>query len=58
MRCEVHCSHTDIFINSLKRVADDVRLVQEEKCRFIIIIYLYHFNIFNVAIYLRTNYET
>ncbi|XP_056604496.1 tyrosine hydroxylase 2 [Triplophysa dalaica] len=31
MRCEVHCSHTDIFINSLKRVADDVRLVQEEK---------------------------
>ncbi|KTF92051.1 hypothetical protein cypCar_00016077 [Cyprinus carpio] len=31
MRCEVHCSDTDIFINSLKRVADDVRIVQEEK---------------------------
>uniref|UniRef100_A0A671K8F6 Tyrosine 3-monooxygenase-like n=1 Tax=Sinocyclocheilus anshuiensis TaxID=1608454 RepID=A0A671K8F6_9TELE len=30
MRCEVHCSDTDIFINSLKRVADDVRIVQEE----------------------------
>lgn len=33
MRCEVHCSDTDIFINSLKRVADEVRIVQEEKSR-------------------------
>uniref|UniRef100_A0A672NAD2 Tyrosine 3-monooxygenase n=1 Tax=Sinocyclocheilus grahami TaxID=75366 RepID=A0A672NAD2_SINGR len=31
MKCEVHCSDTDIFINSIKRVADDVRIVQEEK---------------------------
>ncbi|KAI4891301.1 hypothetical protein NFI96_031527 [Prochilodus magdalenae] len=31
MRCEVHASDIDIFINSLKRVADDVRIVQEEK---------------------------
>ncbi|XP_073670836.1 tyrosine hydroxylase 2 [Paramisgurnus dabryanus] len=31
MSCELHCSHTDIFINSLKRVADDVRILQEEK---------------------------
>ncbi|TRY65063.1 hypothetical protein DNTS_026085 [Danionella cerebrum] len=30
MSCEVHCSDTDIFINSLKRIADDVRLVEEE----------------------------
>uniref|UniRef100_A0A673IGF5 Tyrosine 3-monooxygenase n=1 Tax=Sinocyclocheilus rhinocerous TaxID=307959 RepID=A0A673IGF5_9TELE len=31
MKCEVHCTDTDIFINSIKRVADDVRIVQEEK---------------------------
>uniref|UniRef100_A0A8C8CF45 Tyrosine 3-monooxygenase n=1 Tax=Oncorhynchus tshawytscha TaxID=74940 RepID=A0A8C8CF45_ONCTS len=31
MRCEVHISDTDIFINSLKRVADDVRTIPEEK---------------------------
>uniref|UniRef100_A0A674A2K5 Tyrosine 3-monooxygenase n=1 Tax=Salmo trutta TaxID=8032 RepID=A0A674A2K5_SALTR len=31
MRCEVHSSDTDIFINSLKRVADDVRTIPEEK---------------------------
>uniref|UniRef100_A0A667ZPQ7 Tyrosine 3-monooxygenase n=1 Tax=Myripristis murdjan TaxID=586833 RepID=A0A667ZPQ7_9TELE len=31
MRCEVHSSDLDIFINSLKRVADDVRTVPEEK---------------------------
>lgn len=36
MRCEVHCSDTDIFINSLKRVADEVRIVQEEKSRWFI----------------------
>lgn len=31
MRCEVHSSDLDIFINSLKRVADDVRSVPDEK---------------------------
>uniref|UniRef100_A0A4W5M0G6 Tyrosine hydroxylase 2 n=1 Tax=Hucho hucho TaxID=62062 RepID=A0A4W5M0G6_9TELE len=31
LRCEVHSSDTDIFINSLKRVADDVRTIPEEK---------------------------
>ncbi|CAB1345951.1 unnamed protein product [Coregonus sp. 'balchen'] len=31
MRCEVHSSDTNIFINSLKRVADDVRTIPEEK---------------------------
>uniref|UniRef100_A0A8C8CLT1 Biopterin-dependent aromatic amino acid hydroxylase family profile domain-containing protein n=1 Tax=Oncorhynchus tshawytscha TaxID=74940 RepID=A0A8C8CLT1_ONCTS len=31
MRCEVHITDTDIFINSLKRVADDVRTTPEEK---------------------------
>ncbi|XP_029969726.1 tyrosine hydroxylase 2 [Salarias fasciatus] len=31
MRCELHCSDLDVFINSLKRVADDVRCVQEEQ---------------------------
>ncbi|XP_038852395.1 tyrosine 3-monooxygenase-like isoform X2 [Salvelinus namaycush] len=31
MRCEVHISDTDTFINSLKRVADDVRTIPEEK---------------------------
>lgn len=36
MRCEMHCSDTDIFINSLKRVADEVRIVQEEKSRWFI----------------------
>ncbi|XP_030625395.1 tyrosine hydroxylase 2 [Chanos chanos] len=31
MKCEVHSSDIDIFINSLKRVADDVRMISEEK---------------------------
>ncbi|KAM9402444.1 LOW QUALITY PROTEIN: tyrosine hydroxylase 2 [Salvelinus alpinus] len=31
MRCEVHISDTDTFINSLKRVADDVRTIPEGK---------------------------
>lgn len=31
MKCEVHSSDIDIFINSLKRVVDDVRTVQDEK---------------------------
>uniref|UniRef100_A0A6Q2YCI4 Biopterin-dependent aromatic amino acid hydroxylase family profile domain-containing protein n=1 Tax=Esox lucius TaxID=8010 RepID=A0A6Q2YCI4_ESOLU len=31
MKCEVHSSDKDIFINSLKRIADSVRTVQEEK---------------------------
>uniref|UniRef100_A0A3Q2Q8X4 Tyrosine 3-monooxygenase n=1 Tax=Fundulus heteroclitus TaxID=8078 RepID=A0A3Q2Q8X4_FUNHE len=31
MRCEVHRSDLDVFINALKRVADDVRCVPEEK---------------------------
>lgn len=31
MRCEVHSSDLDVFINSLKRVADDVRSVPDEK---------------------------
>ncbi|XP_014909540.1 tyrosine hydroxylase 2 [Poecilia latipinna] len=31
MSCEVHRSDLDVFINSLKRVADDVRTVPEEK---------------------------
>lgn len=31
MRCEVHSSDLEVFINSLKRVADDVRSVPDEK---------------------------
>uniref|UniRef100_A0AAQ5WXM5 Tyrosine 3-monooxygenase n=1 Tax=Amphiprion ocellaris TaxID=80972 RepID=A0AAQ5WXM5_AMPOC len=31
MKCEVHSSDLDVFINSLKRVADDVRSIPEEK---------------------------
>uniref|UniRef100_A0A4W5PWF7 Tyrosine hydroxylase 2 n=1 Tax=Hucho hucho TaxID=62062 RepID=A0A4W5PWF7_9TELE len=31
LRCEVHSSDTNIFINSLKRVAEDVRTIPEEK---------------------------
>ncbi|KAJ8262000.1 hypothetical protein GJAV_G00160960 [Gymnothorax javanicus] len=31
VRCEIHSSDTDVFINSLKRVADDVRAIVEEK---------------------------
>lgn len=31
MRCEVHSSDLDVFVNSLKRVADDVRSVPDEK---------------------------
>lgn len=31
MRCEVHSSDLDVFINSLKRVADDVRSVPDQK---------------------------
>ncbi|XP_072529997.1 tyrosine hydroxylase 2 [Salminus brasiliensis] len=31
MKCEVHSSDIDVFINSLKRVAEDVRIVQDEK---------------------------
>ncbi|XP_056131742.1 tyrosine hydroxylase 2 [Lampris incognitus] len=31
MKCELHCSDLDVFINSLKRVADDVRTIPEEK---------------------------
>ncbi|XP_061570053.1 tyrosine hydroxylase 2 [Cololabis saira] len=31
LKCEVHSSDRDVFINSLKRVADDVRAVPEEK---------------------------
>ncbi|KAJ8392349.1 hypothetical protein AAFF_G00077130 [Aldrovandia affinis] len=31
IRCEVHSSDTDALINSLKRVADDVRAIAEEK---------------------------
>ncbi|XP_042371651.1 tyrosine 3-monooxygenase-like, partial [Plectropomus leopardus] len=31
MKCEVHSSDLDIFINSLKRVVDDVRSIPEEK---------------------------
>uniref|UniRef100_A0A3Q2D4H3 Tyrosine hydroxylase 2 n=1 Tax=Cyprinodon variegatus TaxID=28743 RepID=A0A3Q2D4H3_CYPVA len=31
IRCEVHRSDLDVFINSLKRVADDVRYLPEEK---------------------------
>ncbi|KAL0962891.1 hypothetical protein UPYG_G00346800 [Umbra pygmaea] len=31
MKCEVNSSDTDIFINSLKRVADGVRIIPDEK---------------------------
>ncbi|KAL2103105.1 hypothetical protein ACEWY4_002273 [Coilia grayii] len=31
LKCEIHSSDIDVFINSLKRVADDVRTVPEEK---------------------------
>uniref|UniRef100_A0AAQ4PPN0 Tyrosine hydroxylase 2 n=1 Tax=Gasterosteus aculeatus aculeatus TaxID=481459 RepID=A0AAQ4PPN0_GASAC len=31
MKCEVHSSDLDVFVNSLKRVVDDVRSVPEEK---------------------------
>uniref|UniRef100_A0A8C3ACL6 Tyrosine 3-monooxygenase n=1 Tax=Cyclopterus lumpus TaxID=8103 RepID=A0A8C3ACL6_CYCLU len=31
MKCEVHSSDMDVFINSLRRVVDDVRPVPEEK---------------------------
>ncbi|KAJ8381948.1 hypothetical protein SKAU_G00027260 [Synaphobranchus kaupii] len=31
IRCEIHSSDTDVLINSLKRVADDVRTIAEEK---------------------------
>ncbi|KAG9345674.1 hypothetical protein JZ751_008818 [Albula glossodonta] len=31
IRCEVHSSDTDVLINSLKRVADDVRSITEDK---------------------------
>ncbi|XP_046878819.1 tyrosine hydroxylase 2 [Hypomesus transpacificus] len=31
MKCEIHSSDVDVFLNSLKRVAEDVRPVQEEK---------------------------
>ncbi|XP_068442378.1 tyrosine hydroxylase 2 [Clinocottus analis] len=31
MKCEVHRSDLDVFVNSLRRVVDDVRLVPEEK---------------------------
>ncbi|KAI9543038.1 hypothetical protein NQZ68_013969 [Dissostichus eleginoides] len=31
MKCEVHSSDLDVFINSLKRVVDDVRSIPEEK---------------------------
>ncbi|CAL8322982.1 unnamed protein product [Lota lota] len=31
MKCEVHSSDLDVFINSLKRVADDIRTFPDEK---------------------------
>ncbi|KAK7891811.1 hypothetical protein WMY93_023774 [Mugilogobius chulae] len=31
MKCEVHSSDIEVFINSLKKVADDVRAIPEEK---------------------------
>lgn len=31
MKCEVHSSDLDVFINALKRVAEDVRSIPEEK---------------------------
>lgn len=31
MKCEVHSSDVDVFIDSLKRVVEDVRSVPEEK---------------------------
>ncbi|CAB1456107.1 unnamed protein product [Pleuronectes platessa] len=31
MKCEVHGSDLDVFLNSLKRAADDVRFIPEEK---------------------------
>ncbi|XP_063074151.1 tyrosine hydroxylase 2 [Engraulis encrasicolus] len=31
IKCEIHSSDIEVFINSLKRVADDVRTVPEEK---------------------------
>lgn len=38
MRCEVHSSDLDVFVNSLKRVADDVRSVPDEKGSQILIL--------------------
>lgn len=37
MKCEVHSSDLDVFVNSLKRVADDVRCMPEEKGKCLII---------------------
>lgn len=37
MRCEVHSSDLDVFINTLKRVVDDVRSVPEEKGNYLIL---------------------
>ncbi|KAG7267310.1 hypothetical protein CRUP_030075 [Coryphaenoides rupestris] len=34
LRCEVHSSDLDLFVSSLKRVADDVRTFPEEKSMF------------------------
>ena len=47
MKCEIHSSDVDVFLNSLKRVAEDVRPVQEEKgkANIFYIIYLYYLSI-------------
>lgn len=31
MKCEVHSSDTDTFINALRRVAEEVRLLQDDR---------------------------
>lgn len=46
MKCEVHSSDLDVFINSLKRVADDVRSIPEEKGSYLIL--LSHFELFSL----------
>lgn len=38
MRCEVHSSDLDVFITALKGVADDVRLIPEEKGSYLILL--------------------
>lgn len=34
MKCEVHSSDLDVFINALKRVTDDVRSIPDEKGKY------------------------
>lgn len=51
MKCEVHSSDLDVFINALKRVADDVRSIPEEKGNRLIL--FWHFSLVLLTFLLR-----